>query len=240
MYELDYVEVYDLVMRSRGKDYENEAAEAGRLIRERNPEASSLLDAACGTGLHLRFLVDLFERAEGLDLSSDMLAHAGKTIPGIPLHTGNMCDFELKARFHAITCMFAIPHLRSGQELKKAIRRLAHHLTARGVLLIEPWFRPEEFIPGYVADDTVTQGKRVIHRISHSIPEGKHGDRVRMTVHYADAAPDYGIRHATETVRMSLFTDEQYREAFAAAGCDAELVQPEHFPRGVWIAQRRQ
>lgn len=238
MYQLDYVEVYDLLMRSRGKDYKNEAAEVRRLVRERKPGASSLLDAACGTGLHLRFLVDLFERTEGLDLSEDMLTFAGKMIPGVPLHTGDMRNFELKSRFDAVICMFAIPHLRSGQELKRAVNRLVGHLTPQGILLIEPWFRPAEFIPGYVASDVVSQGDRVIHRLSHSVLERDCDDRVQMTVHYADATPDGGIRHVVETVRMSLFTDTQYREAFAAAGCTAELIDLEHFPRGVWVAKR--
>ncbi|SFX77700.1 class I SAM-dependent methyltransferase [Streptomyces atratus] len=238
MYELDYVEVYDLLMRSRGKDYKNQAAEVGRLVRERKPGASSLLDAACGTGLHLRFLVDLFERVEGLDLSGDMLTFARNMIPGVQFHTGNICDFEIRARFDAVICMFAISHLRSDQELQTAVNRLVHHLTPRGILLIEPWFRPAEFIPGYLASDVIRRKDRVIHRLSHSALERDCDNRVKMTVHYADATPDGGIRHIAETVRMSLFTDAQYRDAFAAAGCAAELVDLEHFPRSVWIAQR--
>ncbi|KWT63938.1 methyltransferase type 11 [Streptomyces albus subsp. albus] len=225
-------------MRSRGKDYEREATAVGQLIRENRPGASSLLDVACGTGLHLQFLASAFDRVEGLDLSDDMLELTSKLVPGVRVHVGDMRDFQLSSKFDAITCMFAIPHLQSNAELRQTIEGLTHHLTPGGILVIEPWFRPFEFLPGYVASDVVRRDGRAVHRVSHSIPEGHDGDRVRMTVHYVDADPDAGIRHFTETVRLSLFTDAQYQNAFAAAGCAAEFFPLEGFVRGVWVARR--
>ena len=46
--------VYDAVYGGRGKDWITEGDELAALIREHCPEATSVLDVACGTGSHLR------------------------------------------------------------------------------------------------------------------------------------------------------------------------------------------
>jgi ubiquinone/menaquinone biosynthesis C-methylase UbiE len=242
VYEVDYVEVYDLVMRGRGKDYRAEAAEVAEVVRRFVPDAKSLLDVACGTGLHLRFLADFFDRAEGLDASAGMLVLAKARVPAIELSQGDMRDFDLHAEFDAITCMFAIPHLDSAAELETAIACFARHLAPGGVVVVEPWFAPDEFLPGYVASDSVRDGARAIHRVSHSTRHEDRDDRMRMVVHYVDADPEHGIRHATETVGMTLFTHEQYETAFAKAGCVAQYLPGSRFgrglERGLWVARR--
>ena len=52
---------YDVLHAARSKDYAGEAARVAALVRERRPEARTLLDAACGTGGHLPFLRDHFD-----------------------------------------------------------------------------------------------------------------------------------------------------------------------------------
>ena len=66
--------VYDLVYSHL--DYATSAAYVEGLIRERNAAAASLLDVACGTGLHLGIWRDQFEHVEGVDLDPNMLAMA--------------------------------------------------------------------------------------------------------------------------------------------------------------------
>ncbi|EIE98989.1 class I SAM-dependent methyltransferase [Saccharomonospora glauca] len=236
MYESTYVDVYDLVMRNRPKDYEKEAASVVEVIRERNGSARSLLDVACGTGLHLRYLADAFDSVEGVDLSPDMLALARKRIPRATFSQGDMRTLDRGAKFSAVTCLFAIPHLSSEKELKKTVRSLVDHLEPGGVVVVEPWFTPEQFLPGYIASDVVKDGDRVVHRLSHSVLVGP--QEVKMTIHYAVAETDRGIRNVTRTVDMTLFTDAQYEEAFRDAGCAAEFLPLPAFTRGVWVAQR--
>src|SRR4051812_6791485 len=124
MYETRYVEVYDVLMRARGKDYAAEAAAIADIVRRRNPTASSLLDVACGTGLHLRSFVALFDRVVGLDASADMLAFARSRIPGLEVCRADMRGFHAGEVFDAITCLFAIPHLRSTAELDEMVHGL--------------------------------------------------------------------------------------------------------------------
>lgn len=232
MYEADFAEIYDHIHRSRGKDYEAEAEELARVVRERKPDARSVLDVACGTGGHLLPLGRLFDRAEGLEVSGDMLAIAGSRLPGTRLHRGDMRDFRLDATFDAIVCMFSsIGYLRSTAELDETLRCFARHLDPGGVVVIESWVFPEAFLPGYVAADIARSGDRAIARVSHSVREG---DATRMQVHYLDAGPA-GIRHLTDTHLLTLFTRDEYEAAFGRASCPAEYLESSTFSRGVFV-----
>ncbi|MFD9961813.1 class I SAM-dependent DNA methyltransferase [Amycolatopsis sp. NPDC058986] len=235
MYQNDFAEIYDHIHAHRGKDYAAEAAELAALVRARMPQAASVLDVACGTGGHLKPLAELFGSTAGLELSEDMIAIARRRVPEIPLSQGDMRDFRLDGSFDAVTCMFSsIGYLRTPAELGRTLRCFARHLTAGGVVVIEPWVFPETFVPGYVASDLVRLDGRAITRISHSVREG---DVTRMDVHYLDAGPA-GIRHLTDTHRLSLFSRADYETAFARAGCSAEYVVTERFPRGLFVGVR--
>lgn len=238
MYGARYVEIYDMLMRGRGKDYAAQSATVAEIVRERSPAAVSLLDVACGTGLHLRSFVSLFDRVVGLDLSSDMLSFARAHTPGLRVRQADMRSFHAGESFDAVTCMFAVPHLQSTTELDAMVDCFVRHLTPGGVVIIEPWFTPEEFIPGYVASDLIEHDARTIFRVSHTTRVVDESNRVRMVVHYVEGDPESGIHHSTETVHMTLFTHEQYEKAFAKAGCPARHQQLPTFDRGLWIAHR--
>ncbi|MDI6105181.1 methyltransferase domain-containing protein [Actinoplanes sp. NEAU-A12] len=238
MYATRYVEIYDRLMRNRRKDYAGEAADVATVVRERKPDATSLLDVACGTGLHLEHFVGLFDRVLGLDISEDMLRSAKEQIPGLAVQQADMRDFQLDARFDAITCMFAIPHLDSPAELDAMIACLVRHLNPGGVIVIEPWFEPTEFIPGYIATDVFRDGTRSIVRVSHSVLDPTRADRVLMQVHCIEADPASGLRDMTENAQMSLFTREHFETAFAKAGCVATYSERPGGKR-LWIGSRR-
>jgi predicted TPR repeat methyltransferase len=57
--------IYDAIYA--WKDYPTEAERIDAAIRERRPDATTLLDVACGTGKHLELLRDRY-RVEGVDL----------------------------------------------------------------------------------------------------------------------------------------------------------------------------
>lgn len=238
MYSDRYVEIYDLLMRNRGKDYATQAAEVVRMVRSGQPDAASLLDVACGTGLHLRHFATRFDHVVGLDQSEDMLNFARMRIPGLAVRCADMWRFEAGASFDAITCMFATPHLPSAAELDSMVDCFARHLAPGGVMVIEPWFTPEKFISGYVATDIINDGDRRVVRVSHSVRSADHHHQARMVVHYVEVAPELGIQHSTETFGMTMFTREAFEAAFARAGCVAEYLPPgDVFEWGLWIAR---
>ncbi|ACY98333.1 MULTISPECIES: class I SAM-dependent methyltransferase [Thermomonospora] len=233
MYEADLAEIYDMVYRGRGKDYAAEAAEVSELVLARRPDAVSLLDVACGTGAHLAFTRERFETVEGLELSEHMIAKAREALPGVPVHRGDMRDFDLGRTYDAAMCMFSsIGYLGSTGELEATLSRLARHLSPGGVLVIEPWYFPERFIDGYIARDLVSCGDRVVARVSHSTRNGR---QVPITVHYIVADKSAGIRHFTDLHLMRLFTREEYERAFERAGFAVEYLTDGRFDCGLFV-----
>ncbi|GGV39840.1 hypothetical protein GCM10010182_75330 [Actinomadura cremea] len=241
MFQQNLAEVYDLIYRGRGKNYKDEAAEVSERVRRHRPDARSLLDVACGTGEHLVHLREMFPATEGLEYTGQMLGLARRKLgDDLPLHSGNMCDFDLGRRFDAAISMFAsIAYLRTVEQLGQAVDCIARHVEPGGVLAVEPWHFPEAFLEGYVSTSVVRDGDLTISRMSRTTRDERTDCNVNMEIHVVLAGPD-GMRHFTETQVLSLFTREQYTAAFAAAGCDAEFQEPdETFGCGLFVAVRR-
>ena len=139
--------VYDLLYSF--KDYEVEARDLVRLIHERNPGATSLLDVACGTGKHLELLRGDFSDVAGVDLNAELLAIAQERLPDVPFTAADMRTFDLGRTFDAVTCMFSsVGYLRDDADLAEAIARMAAHLGPGGVLIVDGWVRPDAWWPG--------------------------------------------------------------------------------------------
>lgn len=234
MYGAEAADVYDALHSARGKDFLAEAAEVAQLIRSRAPAAASLLDVACGTGGHLRAFRELFDEVAGVDAAEPMLAVARARMPGTVLHHGDMRHFAMGRSFDAITCLFSsIGYLPTVDGLTAALRRFAAHLAPDGVVIVEPWWFPETFLPGHVAGDVVTVDGRTIARVSHSVRDG---DWSVLTVHYLVGSTAAGVRHFAETHRLRLFTRAQYEAAFVAAGLTAEYLTRTRSNRGLFVA----
>lgn len=90
-----------------GKDY---AGEVQRLISllgvEPEKKRLTLLDVACGTGLHIEHLREHFY-VEGLDICPELLKVARERNPDTPFHLGDMIEFDLGKRFDVVTCLFS-------------------------------------------------------------------------------------------------------------------------------------
>ncbi|MDN3262856.1 class I SAM-dependent methyltransferase [Streptomyces sp. CSDS2] len=227
-------EMYDLLYQDR-KDYPAEARQVAELVRARKPDASSLLDVACGTGIHLAAFAGLFERVEGADLSEHMLEVAARRLgPRVPLHRADMRDFRLGVTFDAAAVMFSsIAYLRTTEDLNAAVATLARHLNPGGVLVIEPWWFPEVFIEGHVSGHALTtDDNRTITRVSHSTRVGR---VTRMELHYV-TADSRGVQHRSETDDLTLFTRDEYETAFRQAGLKVEYVDSEPGRPGYFVA----
>jgi SAM-dependent methyltransferase len=224
---------YDVLHAAREKDYEGEAARIAALVRDRRPEARSLLDAACGTGGHLRFLRDHFDVLEGVDGSPAMLARARERAPGVPLHEGDLRTFDLGRRFDAVTCLFSsIAYLVPAAELARGVANLARHLEDGGVLVVEPWVRPEEWDPVPLPRIDSGQGEGLsVTRMTRSWLDG---DRTCLDMQYL-IGTDGGIEHAVEDHEMGLYDEAAYRVAFEAAGCSVEVDREGLIGRGLYI-----
>lgn len=220
-YGAQHAALYDAAFRSRGKDYPGEAKAVIEMVRERCPGARTLLDVACGTGLHLQTFASDFDHVEGVELAPDMLAIARRRLPRVPISAGDMRTFDLGRRFDVVTCMSnAVAEVETRDGLRAALRRMAAHLVPGGVLVIEPWYFPENYLDGYVGGHVFRDGDRVVSRLTHSTRDG---GTTRHTVAFMVADPT-GITQFSEVCVLGLFTRDQYVEALEVAGVTAELV----------------
>jgi len=121
--------LYDTVYQAMGKDYAAEARTIHEMANKyKKTGGNTLLDVACGTGLHAGFLA-VFYQVEGLDIAADMLAVAREKHSGIPFHRGNMRKFNLHKQFDVVTCLFsAIGYMKSFAQLQQAIGSMGRHL----------------------------------------------------------------------------------------------------------------
>jgi ubiquinone/menaquinone biosynthesis C-methylase UbiE len=208
---------YDEIYASIDKDYAAEAGKARTFIQKyKHTKGKHLLDVACGTGLHAS-LLSKYYRVEGLDLDAKMLAVAKKKYPKIRFHQGDMTDFELKKQFDAVVCLFSsIGYVRTKSRLQQAIKNMSRNLLPGGVLLIEPWFTPEQWNPGRASMTQVDKPDLKIVRMSYS---GQKGKISTIEFQYLIGTPK-GIEHSLEIHELGLFSHEEYMEAFIRAGLD--------------------
>ena len=156
---------YEAIYEARGKDYAAEAAWLRAAIGVANPGAKRVLDVACGTGAHLRFLHRHFEVA-GEDADAAMIAIAKERLPGVPLRVGRMQDLAVDAPFDALMCLFgSIGYVADEAELRTTIARFAAAVGPGGLVIVEPWLHPEDWRDGTLEASFVDQPQLKIARI---------------------------------------------------------------------------
>ena len=223
---------YDEIYASIDKDYLAEANKAHAFIQKyKHTKGRHLLDVACGTGLHAS-LLSKYYRVEGLDLDGKMLTVAKKKHPRIRFHQGDMTEFHLKKQFHVIVSLFSsIGYVRTKSRLQQAIKTMSRHLLPGGVLLIEPWFTPEQWHPGRASMTQVNKPDLKIVRMSYS---GQRGKISTIEFQYLIGTLQ-GIDHSLEIHELGLFSHEEYMEAFVRARLDVIHDGEGLDGRGVYI-----
>ena len=224
---------YDALYRALGKDYQQESARVATLLADRGiAKGAALLDVACGTGAHLRHLQGEFA-CEGLDLERNMLLIAAERCPQVVLHQADMISFNLGKKFDALICLFSsIGYAPNVLRLEQTIQTFARHLRAGGVLILEPWFSPDQWIDGNLSALYVDEPQLKVARMNVS-----RRDRNVSIVnyHYMVGSSD-GIRTFTEPHRLTLFTQEEYRSALTRAGFRFDYDAQGLTNRGLYIA----
>lgn len=214
------------------KDYEREGERLHVLIQQhaRRP-AGTLLDVACGTGQHLSHLKAHYT-VEGLDLDEKMLALARQRHPDVVFHRGDMVEFELGRQFDVVVCLFSsIAYTRSIPRLEQALSSMRQHVRPGGLVIVEPFIRPERFESGHVAAIFFDRPGLKIARINVGTVED--GIAV-LPFHYLVGTPQ-GLEYFTERHELALFTHEQYLAAFQAAGLDAVYDEEGLMGRGLYV-----
>jgi len=228
--------LYDAIYLNMGKDFPAEAGKIHAFIQQhKQTDGTLLLDVACGTGLHIGTLREFYQ-VEGLDLDERMLEVAHEKYPEVTFHHADMTNYDLGQKFDAITCLFSsIGYVKTIPALNKALANMTRHLRSGGVLLVEPWFTPENWKTGSVHATFVDKPDLKITRMNLSDKK----DRLSFfTFHYLVATPA-GIEYFTELHELGLFTEDEYLEAFRAAGLEVTRDPTGLDGRGLYIGLKR-
>lgn len=225
-------ELYDAIYEAQGKDYQAEAAQIHQVIEKyKLSSGNKLLDVGCGTGGHFPFLSEWFT-VEGLDLDGHMLAVARKRFSDISFHQGDMINFGLGKQFDAVTCLFsAIGYTKTADKMQAAIVNMAKHVRPGGVLVVEPWFSPDQWSIGRPSATFVDKPDLKISRVNISEREA---DVSIINFHFTVAKPGK-VESFTELHELGLFTPEQYLKGFEVAGLKTEHDLKGITGRGLYI-----
>ncbi len=113
------------------RDFINKVIEEENLGKE-------IIDAGCGTGIHLMLFSELGYVARGFDLRKDMVDVAKKRNPSLEIIQGDMRKFPLKGNSDVIICMYgAINYLDTEEGLEKTFNNFYKHLKDKGVAIID-------------------------------------------------------------------------------------------------------
>ncbi|MFE7135160.1 class I SAM-dependent methyltransferase [Streptomyces sp. NPDC057638] len=234
MYDDQFADVYDRVYCAL-YDYAEHAELIGDLARQRIDDPRTLLDVGCGTGEHLRHLGKQFS-VTGIDLSESMVRVARQKLPEIPVHQGDMRNFDLTQSFDVVCSMYSsIGYLGGPEELRAAVARMAAHVAPGGVLIVEPWIPRERWNGGVLAHATVEHEGVTISRMGRWRTEGT---RSLVDMHYLVSEPD-GVRHFVDHQDLALYSLAEYEDAFDQAGFEASLLPAGRADRGVFVAIAR-
>jgi SAM-dependent methyltransferase len=224
--------LYDLMYVRR--DYTTTAEEIHSIVADLLPGAEDLLDVGCGTGRHLEVLGSWY-RGEGLDINPTMLELTHARCPQIPLHENDMRTFELDRAYDVVTCLFsAIGHVETAEAMRRSIERMSAHLRSPGLLIVEPWFTPENFWDGHLAANFQIETE---NKLAWMYRQYREDLMAVLDIHYlvgGEGQPEY-IRERQD---LGLFRPAEMAEAFAAVGLEAEYRESEVWNRGLYVARR--
>lgn len=227
-------EVYDALSLAR-KDYAKEAERIHHMIQtQKHSDGNDLLDVACGTGLHAEALRRWYQ-VEGLDLSEHQLTIARKRLPDVTLYHADMTNFGIGKTYDAMTCLYgAIGELLDIEQVNSAIRAMTKHLKPGGVLIVEPWLRPEQFVEGRIWSDFVDEPQRKIARMTIA---KRHGKIVDLEMRYMVGNPGK-IEEFIEHHQEALHTVDEYLSAFRLAGLAVTYDEAGLNGRGLYTATK--
>lgn len=213
-------------------DYEAAVRKITAVLDAQAPDASSLLDVGCGTGRHLELLRERYE-VEGLDINPTMLEVARERCPGVSFHEADMAEFSLEGRFDVVICLFSsIGYVRTEARLRSAILCMRRHLAPGGLLLIEPWFTPEQYWTGTITANHVDEPDL---KLTWMYTSEREGDVSVLDIHYMVGRPE-GIETFRERHEVGLFTEQQHLAAFNDAGLETRHETAGPFGRGLYLA----
>jgi ubiquinone/menaquinone biosynthesis C-methylase UbiE len=217
----DLARYYDVI--HQWKDYEGEVRRLLALIAKyKRSRGRALLELACGTGAHARFLARRFD-VVATDLNEGMLKVARRKTKDVKFVRADMAQFDLRRRFDMVVCLFSsIGYLKTYERLEEAIDRIGRHLVPGGVAVIEPWFTRENYAAGKPHAGVMSNDDVRIARVSVSKARGMLSV---MEMHYLVAERGKSVRHYVDRHELAMFEPQRFIRYMTAAGMQTRFLK---------------
>jgi len=223
---------YDLIYAF--KNYGEESAKIRAVIRKEHLSAHSILDVACGTAEHAKLLSAEFD-VDGIDLEPGFVEIAQRKVPTGTFSVADMRSFELGKKYDVVQCLFSsIGYLTRGDDVVRALECFAHHLAKDGIIVVEPWFAPEDWRVGvpHMAPP-VDHPEIKICRLNVS---EQNGNLSSFRLHYL-IATSAGVEYIQEDHELALYTVDEMLQFFQRAGLSVSHDAKGISGRGLYIAK---
>lgn len=145
----NYARYYDLLYRD--KDYTKEAQFIHKLLLNHAPNAVSILELGCGTGIHAVLLAQEGYQVHGVDISAEMLEQSLERRKQIPpdiaskleFSQGDIREFRENLQFDAIISLFhVISYQTTNEALQATFATVKAHLKPGGIFIFDCWYGP--------------------------------------------------------------------------------------------------
>jgi SAM-dependent methyltransferase len=213
--DFETISTYYDALYVNDKEYSLEADKVKKLLTKHGVQLQAdLLVLACGTGGHIPYFKDAYN-VSGLDLSKDMLALARKKFPDLRFHLGNLIDFELETDFDAMICLYgSVGFVKTLDNLRASMKRIAAHLRPDGLSLITPWSTVEDFKDVIVVDAADNPDLKIARMEQVRLKEPK---IVEVTFHHL-IGKNNDVTYHKQSVEIGLFSRQEYLSAMTDAG----------------------
>lgn len=129
--------------------YGDEGRRICELISLEFASAITVLDVACGTAQDARLLASHYS-VDGFDLQPDFVGLAANKVPDGTFKVADMRLFDIGKRCDVVQCLFrSIGYLLKENDVIQALQCFKRHLNPDCVILVEPWFGPEQWTQVY-------------------------------------------------------------------------------------------
>ncbi len=145
----NYARYYDLLYKD--KDYGAEAKYIHTLIRRHTPNAKSILELGCGTGVHATILAEMGYTLHGVDMSTEMLETAKARLSNrsrdlsenLSFSHGDIRTVRLDKKFDAIISLFHVmSYQTTNEDLLASFATAKSHLNPGGIFIFDCWYGP--------------------------------------------------------------------------------------------------
>ena len=218
-------------------DYKGHSSRLHEIIRENKKTSDNkLLDVACGTGTHIKYLQDHYD-ATGYDLSNEMLEVARKKCPNTDFIQGDMVSLNLGRKFDVITCLFgSISYLTKEKDLATTIKKFSQHTFTGGVVIIEPIFTKETYHDGFLGITSLDLPEIKIARVNAT---KRVEDIAYLNFHFLISSRENGVEHFIDPSPMGIFSRDTYLSIMEENGFLAQFIEPGLAKEGLFIGIKR-